>query len=66
MASKVFFKPFVTIPLARTITGVILHFRLHIPCIYTHKLLYFNLLLLLLLLLLNTIFEVCLALHNYR
>ena len=54
--SKFFLKLLVTIPVAPIITGTIVHFRFHIRCISTHKLLYFTLVfivLLLLLLLLN-------------
>jgi len=51
-ASKFFLKLLVTILVAPIITGIIVHFRFHIRCIFIHKLLYFNLLLLLLLLLL--------------
>jgi len=39
MASKFSFKPFVTIPVAPIGTGITLHFRFHICCISTHKLL---------------------------
>ena len=42
MASKVFLKPFVAIPAAPFITGMILYFRFHIPRISIHKLLYFS------------------------
>jgi hypothetical protein len=42
MASKFFFKPFVTIPVAPITTGMITHFTFHIRCIPTHKLLYFH------------------------
>ena len=41
-AFKFFLKFLVTIPVARIITGVIVHFRFHIRCISIHKLLYFN------------------------
>ena len=41
-ASKLFFRLLVTIPVAPIITGIIVHFRLHICCISVHKLLYFN------------------------
>ena len=41
-ASKFFFKLLVTIPVASIITGIVVHFRLHIRCISVHKLLYFN------------------------
>jgi hypothetical protein len=40
MASKLFFKPFVTLPAAPIITGIITHFMFHIRCISIHKLLY--------------------------
>ena len=42
-ASKFYLKLLVTIPVAPIITGMIVHFRFHIRCIFTHKLLYFNL-----------------------
>jgi hypothetical protein len=42
MASKFFFKPFVTIVVAPHITGIILHFRFHIRCVSIHKLLYYS------------------------
>jgi len=41
-ASKFFLKLLVTIPVAPIITGIIVHFRFHIPCISIHKLLHFN------------------------
>jgi len=41
MASRFFLKTFATIPVAKIITGVILHFRIHIRCISIHKLLHF-------------------------
>ena len=41
-ASKFSLKLLVTIPVAPTITGIIVHFRFHIRCISIHKLLYFN------------------------
>jgi len=41
MASKFFFKPFVTTPVALVIAGIIIHFMFHSHCIYMHKLLYF-------------------------
>ena len=41
-ASKFFFRLVVTIPVAPIISGIIVHFRLHIRCISIHKLLYFN------------------------
>jgi len=40
--SKFFLKLLVTIPVAPIITGIVVHFRLHIRCISIHKLLYFN------------------------
>ena len=41
--SKFFLKLLGTIPVAPIIiTGIIVHFGLHIPCISKHKLLYFN------------------------
>jgi hypothetical protein len=42
MASKFFFKSFVTIPVAPIITGIIRHFTFHIRCISTNKLIYFT------------------------
>ena len=42
-ASKFFLNLLFTIPVAPIITGIIVHFRLHIRCISIHKLLYFNL-----------------------
>ena len=42
-ASRFSLKLLVTIPVAPIITGIIVHFRLHIRCISIHKLLYFNL-----------------------
>ena len=41
-ASKFFLKLLVTIPVALSIIGIIVHFRFHIRCISIHKLLYFN------------------------
>jgi len=41
-ASKCFLKLLVTIPVAPIITDIIVHFRFHIHCISTHKLLYFK------------------------
>jgi len=41
--SKFFFELPLTIPVALIITGTIVHFRFHIRCISTYKLLYFNL-----------------------
>jgi hypothetical protein len=41
MASKYFFQPFVTIPVAPVITGIILHFRHHIRFISTATFLFF-------------------------
>ena len=40
MVSKRFLKPFVTIPVAPIITGIIFHLIFHIHCISTHKLLF--------------------------
>jgi len=42
MASKFFLKPFLTIPVAPVVTGIITHFKFHIHCISLHKLLYFS------------------------
>ena len=42
-ASKFFLKLLITIPVAPITTGIIVHFRFHIRCISTQKLLYFNL-----------------------
>ena len=42
IVSKFFLKLLVTLPVAPIITGIIVHFRFHIRCISTHKLLYFN------------------------
>ena len=42
IASKIFHKHLVTIPVAPVITGIILHFRFHIHCISIPELLYFN------------------------
>jgi len=36
MASKFVFKPFVTIPVALIITGITIHFKIHIRCISIH------------------------------
>ena len=41
-ASKFFLKLLVTIPVAPIITGIIVHFIIHIRCISIHKLLYCN------------------------
>ena len=41
MTSKFFFKPFVTIPVAPVISGIIIHFTFLIRCISIHKPLYF-------------------------
>jgi hypothetical protein len=41
MSSKFFFKPFVTLPVAPIITGVIIHFMFHIRFIFIHRLFYF-------------------------
>jgi hypothetical protein len=37
-AFKTFFRPFVAIPMAAIITGIITHFMIHIRCISIHKL----------------------------
>jgi hypothetical protein len=42
MASKFFHKPFVTLPMAAVITGIITHLKFYIHCISIHKLLYFS------------------------
>jgi hypothetical protein len=42
VASRFLFKPFVTIPVATVINGIIAHFIFYIRCISIHKLLYFN------------------------
>jgi hypothetical protein len=42
VASKIFLTRFVTVPVAPVLTGIILHFRLHIHYISLHKLLYFS------------------------
>ena len=42
MASKFFFKHFVTILVAAVITGIIIHFMFHIHCTSVHQLLYFS------------------------
>jgi len=39
MASKFFFKHFVTIPVYPITTGIIMHFMFHIRCISIHQLL---------------------------
>jgi hypothetical protein len=41
MTSKYFFKPFISIPVAPIITGIITYFKYHIRYISIHKLLYF-------------------------
>jgi len=41
-ASKFFLRLLVTLPVATIITSINVHFRFHIRCISTHKLLYFN------------------------
>ena len=51
MASKFFLKPFVIIPVADIITGIILPFRFHIHFISIHKLFNFSFFSILLLLL---------------
>jgi len=42
MASKFFFKPFVTLLVDPIIAGIIIHFMFHNRCISIHKLLYFS------------------------
>jgi len=42
VASKFFFKPFVNIPVASVIFGLIIHSIFHIRCVCIHKLLYFS------------------------
>ena len=42
MASKFFFRLFVTIPVAPVITSIIIHFIFHIRCTSIHKLLCFS------------------------
>ena len=42
IVSKFFFKPFVTIPVAPIITGMIVHFIFHIRCVPIHELLDFS------------------------
>ena len=42
MATKDFLKPFVTIPVAAVVTGIILHLIFHNLCISIHKLSYFS------------------------
>jgi len=42
MASKFFFKPFVTLPVVPIITVIFIHFMFHNRCISIHKLLYFS------------------------
>jgi len=42
IASKIFLKLLVTIPVAPIITGIIVHFMFHIRCISIPKLLYLN------------------------
>jgi len=37
-----FFKPFVTVPVAPIINGVIMHFMFHISCNSIHEMLYFS------------------------
>ena len=41
MGSRFFLKTFATIVVAQIITGIILHFRIHVRFIYIHKLLHF-------------------------
>ena len=44
MASRFFFKTFVTVPVAPIITGILIHFMFHIRCVSVHKLfIYFSL-----------------------
>ena len=43
MVSTFFFKRFVTLPVARIFTGILVHYMFHIRCASVHKLLYFNL-----------------------
>jgi hypothetical protein len=42
MASKFYFKPFVTVLVAPIITSIFIHFMFHIHCIAIYKLLYFS------------------------
>ena len=42
MASKFFHKPFLTLPMAAAITGIMMHLKFYIHCISIHKLLYFS------------------------
>ena len=42
MASKFFFKSFVTIPVAPVITAIIIHFMFHVSCVSVYKLLYYT------------------------
>ena len=42
MASKLYFKPFVTVLVAPIITSIFIHFMFHIRCISIYKLLYFS------------------------
>ena len=42
MAFKIYFEPFVTIPVAPVITFIMIHFTFHILRISIHKLLYFS------------------------
>jgi hypothetical protein len=42
MTFKPFFRPFVTIPVAPIITGIIIHFVFHIRYMSVHKLVYFS------------------------
>ena len=42
VASKLFLKPFVTIPVAPVITGIIINFIFYIRCIPVYKFLYFS------------------------
>jgi hypothetical protein len=42
MVSKLCFKPFVTIPVAAVMTGLIVHFIHNVRCISVQKILYFS------------------------
>jgi hypothetical protein len=42
MYFKTSFRPFVAIPVAPIITGIIIHYMFHVRCISMHKLLYFS------------------------
>ena len=43
MASKIYFKPYVTVLVAPVITSIFIHFMFHVYYISIHKLLYFSL-----------------------